>query len=199
MLNCDRRTKTIGILLLILAAAMAAVMFGMPVYAEDAPDTVLDIRDDPAGGKKVAATLRIAAPPDAVRAVLSDYERWPDLFDGRFRMAKLERLNGRVVTDLLITRWPWPGEMRLLCETRELPGGDILTSLIEGNFKRYRRHWRFIPEPNGRAVHTRAELEMLVDIDSWVPDWLFATMLRRDLEAHFKILRDRAVARAGGR
>jgi hypothetical protein len=183
MLNCDRRTKTIGILPLILAAAMAAVMFGMPVYAEDAPDTVLDIRDDPAGGKKVAATLRIAAPPDAVRAVLSDYERWPDLFDGRFRMAKLERLNGRVVTDLLITRWPWPGEMRL----------------IEGNFKRYRRHWRFIPEPNGRAVHTRAELEMLVDIDSWVPDWLFATMLRRDLEAHFKILRDRAVARAGGR
>lgn len=199
MLNGESETKTIGAFPLLLAAAMVAVMFGVPVHAEDVPETVLDIRDDPAGGKKAVATLRIAAPPDAVRAVLRDYERWPDLFAGRFRMAKLERLDGRVVTDLLIRRWPLPGEMRLLCETRELPNGDILTSLIEGNFKRYHRHWRFIPEPNGGVVHTRAEMEMLVEIDSWVPDWLFATMLRRDLEAHFKILGDRAVARAGTR
>lgn len=199
MLNRERRTKPIGTLPFLLAAALVAVTFGMPVGAENPPDTVLDILDDPAGGKKAVATLRIAAPPDAVRAVLSDYERWPDLFDGRFRMAKLERLDGRVVTDLLITRWPLPGEMRLLCETRELPDGDILTSLIAGNFKRYKRHWRFIAETNGGAVRTRAEMDMLVDIDSWVPDWLFATMLRRDLEAHFRILRARAIARAGGR
>ncbi len=169
------------------------------VRAADAPATVLDIHDDPAGGKKAVATLRIAAPPDAVHAVLSDYERWPDLFDGRFRMARVERLDGRVVTDLLIKRLPLPGELRLLCETRELPGGDIVTSLIEGDFKRYRRQWRFVPEMNGGAVHTRAEMELLVDMDSWVPDWLFATMLRRDLETHFKILRERAIERAGAR
>ncbi len=180
------------------AAWAVVILLCGPVLAEQPPATVLDIQDDPAGGKKATAILRIAAPPDAVRAVLSDYERWPGLFDGRFRMAKLERLEGRVVTDLLITRWPLSGEMRLVCETRELPDGDILTSLIAGNFKRYKRHWRFIPEMNGGAVHTRAEMDMLVDIDSWVPDWLFATMLRRDLEAHFRILRERAIARAGG-
>ncbi len=191
--------KFIGTLPFLLAAAMAGSLLGLPVHAEDPAETRLDIQDDPAGGKKAVAMLRIAAPPDAVRAVLSDYERWPGLFDGRFRMAKLERLEGRVVTDLLITRWPLPGEMRLLCETRELPDGDILTSLIAGNFKRYRRQWRFIAEGNGSAIHTRAEMEMLVDIDSWVPDWLFATVLRSDLEAHFRILRERAIARAGGR
>ena len=37
-------------------------------------------------------------------------------------------------------------------------------------------------EMKGGALHTRAEMELLVDMDSWVPDWLFATMLRRDLE-----------------
>lgn len=174
-----------------------ALLVSAGVHAADAPATVLDIRDDPGGGKKAVATLRIAAPSDAVRAVLSDYERWPDLFDGRFRIAKLERLDGRVVTDLLIDRSPLPGEMRLLCETRELPNGEIVTSLIEGHFKRYLRRWRFVPEMNGGVVHTRAEMELLVDMDSWVPDWLFAAMLRRDLEAHFKILRERAIERAG--
>ena len=178
---------------------MMAVMFSGPVCAGEAPDTVLAIHDDPSGGKQAVATLRIAAPPDAVRAVLSDYERWPDLFGGRFRLAKLERLEGRVVTDLLIKRSPLPGEMRLLCETRELPGGDILTSLIAGNFKRYRRHWRFVPEMNGSTIHTRAEMDMLVEIDSWVPDWLFGVMLRRDLETHFRILRERSVEQAGRR
>ena len=169
------------------------------VRAAEAPATVLEIRDDPAGGKKATATLRIAAPPDAVRAVLGDYERWPDLFGGRFRLAKLERLDGRVVTDLLIERSPLPGTMRLLCETRELPGGEIVTSLIEGDFKRYLRRWRFVPVASGATVQTRAEMELLVDLDSWVPDWLFGTMLRRDLESHFKILHKRAVERAGGR
>ncbi len=172
-----------------------ALLGGTTGHAADVPATVLEIHDDPAGGKKAVATLRIAAPPDAVRAVLSDYERWPDLFDGRFRMAKLERLDGRVVTDLLIKRSPLPGEMRLLCETRELPGGEIITSLIEGNFKRYHRQWQFTPETHDGAVHTRAEMELVVDPEMWTPGWLFATVLRSDLEAHFRILRERAVAR----
>lgn len=181
---------------LIVCCAMFA---GMLVHAGDAPATELEIHDDPAGGKKATATVRIQAPPEAVRAVLSDYERWPDLFDGRLRIAKLERLDGRVVTDLLIDRSPLLGTMRLVCETRELPNGEIVTSLIEGDFTRYLRRWRFVPEIHGAAVHTRAEMELLVAMDSWVPDWLFATMLRRDLETHFKILRERALERSGAR
>lgn len=190
---------TLATLRISLAAVCLMGAVGLPAQAADAPATELAIHDDPAGGKKAVATLRIAAPPDAVRAVLSDYERWPDLFGGRFRIAKLERLDGRVVTDLLIDRLPLLGELRLLCETRELPNGDIVTSLIEGDFTRYLRRWRFVPEMHGGAVHTRAEMELLVAMDSWVPDWLFATMLRRDLETHFKILRERALARSGAR
>lgn len=181
------------------AAWVAGCMLlgGTITLAEDVPAAVLEIHDDPGGGKKAVATVFIQAPPGAVRAVLSDYERWPDLFDGRFRIARLERLDGRVVTDLRIKRVPLPGTMRLVCETRELPDGQIVTSLIEGDFKRYVRRWRFVPQANGNAVHTRAEMELVVDPEMWTPGWLFAAMLRSDLESHFTILRERAVAQAG--
>ncbi len=178
-------------------AVCGVLLFPAGVRAGDGPATLLAIEDDPAGGKKAVATLHIPASPEAVRAVLSDYEHWPELFDGRFRLARLERLEGGAVTDLLIDRSPLPGEMRLLCETRQMPNGELVTRLLGGDFKRYLRRWRFVPEANGGAVHTRAEMEMLVDLASWVPDWLFGRMLRSDLEAHFRVLRARAVSRIG--
>ena len=160
---------------------------------------VLDIQDHPAGGKIAVATLRIPAPPDAVRAVLNDFEHWPELFDGRFQLVKLDRQIGRVVTDLHIKRAPLPGYLRMVCETRDLPNGEIVTSLIEGDFRRYLRRWRLVPEVNGAAVHTRAEMELSVSPDTWTPGWLFAKILRSDLETHFAILRERAVATSAGR
>jgi len=182
-----------------VAAVLAVVLASSPVSAVDAPATALEIRDDPAGGMMATATLHIPAPPDAVRAVLSDYERWPELFDGRFEMVKVERLEGRAVTDLRIKRSPLPGTMRLLCETRQLPNGEIVTSLVEGDFTRYRRQWRLTAETNGGAVHTRADMEMTVDPEMWTPGWLFARVLRSDLEAHFAILKERAVAQVVSR
>lgn len=188
-----------GISLVARLVVCGVLLARSAVLAAEGPATVLDIQDDPAGGKKAVATLHIPAPPEAVRAVLNDFEHWPELFDGRFRLARVERFEAGVVTDLLIDRSPLPGEMRLLCETRQTPNGELVTSLVEGNFKRYLRRWRFVPEMNGGAVHTRAEMELLVDLDSWVPDWLFGRMLRSDLEAHFRILRARAVAPVAAR
>ena len=188
-----------GILLVAGLAACGALSAGSAGLAAEAPATVLDIQDHPAGGKKAVATLRIPAPPDAVRAVLNDFEHWPELFDGRFQLMKLDRQEERVVTDLRIKRSPLPGHLRLLCETRNLPDGEIITSLIEGDFRHYLRRWRLVPEGNGTAVHTRAEMELSVDPDTWTPGWLFGTVLRSDLEAHFRILRERAVAQVAAR
>jgi ribosome-associated toxin RatA of RatAB toxin-antitoxin module len=184
----------VGTLQMAVLAMCGALLAGAAVRAADGPATVLDIQDHPAGGKQAVATLRIPAPPDAVRAVLNDFEHWPELFDGRFQLVKLDRQDGRVVTDLRIKRSPLPGTLRLVCETRDLPTGEIVTSLVEGDFRRYLRRWRLVPEDNGAAVHTRAEMELSVDPDTWTPGWLFATVLRSDLEAHFRILRERAVA-----
>ena len=42
-------------------------------------------------------------------------------------------------------------------------------------------------------------MELTVDPEMWTPGWLFAKILRSDLEAHFVILRERAVAQVAGR
>ena len=80
------------------------------------------------------------------------------------------------------------GESRLLGENRELPGGGLVTSLLAGDFRRYRRTWRLVQD--GNEGLTRAEFELLVEVDTWAPDWLMALELRRQLEKHFRILRE---------
>jgi polyketide cyclase/dehydrase/lipid transport protein len=165
--------------------------------AVEAP--MLDIAEEPSGGFRAKAILHIPASPATVRAVLTDYERWPDLFAGRFRVTRLKRESDRVITDLLIKRFPLPGEMRLLCETRERPDGGLVTSLIEGDFTRYVRQWTLTPEPNSPDPQafsgTRAEMDLSLQLKSWVPDWLLIANLRGQLLEHFRILREQAIQR----
>jgi hypothetical protein len=44
-------------------------------------------------------------------------------------------------------------------------------------------------------MQTKADFELLVQVETIVPDWLIAMALRRELEAHFKIVQERASER----
>jgi hypothetical protein len=68
----------------------------------------------------------------------------------------------------------------------------LLTELKGGDFKQYRRFWKLTPIDGG--AHTRAEFELVVEIDMMVPDWIVAAAMRRDLETHFRIIREKALA-----
>lgn len=68
-----------------------------------------------------------------------------------------------------------------------------MTDLKAGDFKRYHRVWKL--SPVGDGSETKAEFELIVEIDSIVPDWLVALAMRRELEAHFRIVKDKALAR----
>ncbi len=151
----------------------------------------LDVRPDPAGGVRATATIGVPVAPAVLQAVLTDYARWPELFEVRMRLANLEWRDGRAVTDLRIQHALLPGERRLLCESRTLPSGGLLTTLKGGDFKRYQRIWRLTPEGDGSR--TRAEFDLVVEVDMIVPDWLMALSLRRELEAHFRLVREKAV------
>jgi len=164
-----------------------------PSLAETVGEPELKIWSDPTGGVRVMASLRIPAAPQVVQAVLTDYESWPALFSNGMRLAHLERTNGRIVTDLYIKRPLLAGEFRLLCETQELPDGGW-TRLMAGDFKRYQRTWRVRSE--GEPDVTRAEFELIVEPNTWLPDWIVKLTLRHELESHFQILRDRAVERS---
>jgi ribosome-associated toxin RatA of RatAB toxin-antitoxin module len=145
------------------------------------------------GGMRVFAVVWLPAPPETVRAVLTDYDRWPELFPGRFRVTAIRREPDRVLTDLQINRSPLPGTLRLLCETRSLPDGSLVTSLVEGDFLQYRRRWVLAEERAGGAVLTRAEVDLRFVLDSWVPTWLMSGGLRSQMEEHFHALHARVL------
>jgi hypothetical protein len=173
-----------------------------PVWPSVQSDPRLEIVTQPSGGFHATATLYIAAPPSAVRAVLTEYEAWPALFNGRFRIIQLQRRVDRVVTDLMIRRSPLPGELRLLCESREMPDGSLITTLLAGDFKRYVRRWTFHADAEGRAtpggrVGTRAVMDLSLELQTILPDWIVVYNMRRELLDHFRILREKALAKAG--
>ena len=78
-------------------------------------------------------------------------------------MAEIREQDGKVFTDIRIDHALLPGERRLLSETRILPTGGLLTELKGGDFKQYRRLWKLTPVDGG--AHTKAEFELLVEID----------------------------------
>jgi hypothetical protein len=159
--------------------------------AAAAEPVVLDVHPEPTGGVKATATVFFPVEPAIIQRLLTDYVHWPDLFDTRMRMAEIHEQNGRVFTDIRIDHALLPGERRLLSESRTVPGGGLVTDLKGGDFKQYRRSWKLSSTEGGG---TRAEFELLVEIDTIVPDWMVAVAMKRELETHFRIVREKGLA-----
>mgnify|MGYP003434063246 CR=1 FL=1 len=171
---------------------MGCLVLGWSEWSPAAEPVVLDVRTEPTGGVKATATIFFPVEVAIIQRILTDYAHWPDLFDGRMKMAEIREQDGKVFTDIRIGHALLPGERRLLSETRTLPTGGLLTELKGGDFKQYRRLWKLTPIDGG--AHTRAEFELVVEIDMMVPDWIVAATMRRDLETHFRITREKVLA-----
>ena len=171
---------------------MGCLLFGSSGWSRAAEPVELDVRTEPTGGVRATATILFPVEPAIIQRILTDYAHWPELFDIRMRMAEVRVQDGKAFTDIRIDHALLPGERRLLSETRTLPTGGILTELKGGDFRQYRRFWKLTPVDGG--AHTRAEFELLFEIDSNMPDWMVALALRRDLETHFRIMREKALA-----
>lgn len=185
-------------LVLLSDCLTALVSFPMAIAtAEEAgsvqPLRALVVRPDPAGGVRAMATLLFPGSPAVLHSILADYGNWPQLFETQMRVAHIEDHEGRVLTDLYISHALLPGEQRLLCESQSLPGGGLVTDLKGGDFKRYHRVWKL--QPAGDGNQTRAEFELLVEVETIVPDWLVAVAMERELNAHFRIIRQKALDR----
>ena len=178
------------VLILLLIPGLSTV----PSLANAGEAETLDVQPDPNGGLHATATLHLPVPPAVVQQVLTDYERWGSLFGVSMRLLRVERLPDRVVTDVYLSHPILPGESRLLCESRELPGGGLVTTLIEGDFKRYQRKWILSQDEDGTS--TKAQFDLVVEVETWAPDWLIAMELKRQLTKHFGILRETVAARA---
>jgi hypothetical protein len=173
---------------------MSCLLLAWSGWSHAAEPVVLDVRTEPTGGVRATARILFPVEPAIIRQVLTDYARWPELFDVRMRMAEIREQDGKVFTDIRIDHALLPGERRLLSETRTLLPGGLLTELKGGDFKQYRRFWKLSPIDGG--VHTHAEFELLVEVDSNMPDWMIALAMRRDLESHFRLVKEKALAQA---
>jgi hypothetical protein len=176
---------------------MVCLVFGWPGWSRAVEPVVLDVRTEPTGGVRATATILFPVEPAIIHRILTDYVHWPELFDVRMRMAEVREREGKVFTDIRIEHALLPGERRLLSETRILPTGGLLTELKGGDFKQYRRFWKLTSVDGG--AHTEAAFELLVEIDTIVPDWMVVVAMRRDLESHFRIMKEQALAQQSGR
>lgn len=145
----------------------------------------------PEGGVKATATLLFPGSPSVLHSILTEYRKWPELFETRMRMVQVEERDGHVLTDVYISHALLPGEQRLLCESQGLPGGGLVTDLKGGDFKQYHREWRL--QAAGEGTQTRAEFELLVEPKIMIPDWLIAVAMERELTVHFHLVRQRAL------
>jgi hypothetical protein len=173
---------------------MGCLLLGYSGWSRAAEPVVLDVRAEPTGGVRATATILFPAPVSVIQAILTDYLHWPELFEVRMKMADVTIQNGVATTDLRIEHALMPGERRLVTESRLLPNGELVADLKGGDFKRYHRRWKLTSVDGG--AQTRADFELVVEIDSVVPDWLVAVATRRDLETHFRIVKEKALAQA---
>ena len=171
---------------------MGCLLFGWSGWSLADEPVLLDVRTEPTGGVRATASILFPAPVSEIQAILTDYAHWPELFEGRMKVADLKVQNGVATTDLRIEHALLPGERRLVIESRMLPDGELVTDLKGGDFTRYHRRWK-LTSVNGGA-QTRADFELVVEVDMRVPDWMVAVGMRRDLKSHFRIVKEKALA-----
>ena len=177
------------------ALAVGCLLWSLLSFAASPPEAdSLTVTTDPGGGVRATAQVFFSAKPEIIQTILTDYAHWPELFEVRMKVASLTMEHGVAMTDLRIEHALLPGERRLVSESRTLPSGGLMTDLKAGDFKRYHRVWKL--NPVGDGSQTKAEFDLVVEIDSMVPDWLVAMAMRQELEAHFRIVKEKALARA---
>jgi hypothetical protein len=164
------------------------------VVAAPVDSESLDVKPESGGGVRALAHVVFPAKPALIQSMLTDYTHWPELFEVHMRLVGLKVRGDVATTDIRIEHALLPGERRLVTESRTLPGGGLVTDLVGGDFRKYHRVWTLTPRNGG--TETSADFELLVAIDSIVPDWLVALAMRRELEAHFRIVKEKAIERA---
>lgn len=151
----------------------------------------LEVKTESGGGIRATAHPLFPAKPEVIQALLADYAHWPDLFEVQMRVAELNIHEGVATIDLRIDHPVMPGERRLVTESRILPSGGLVTDLKGGDFKRYHRVWKL--QPAGEGDLTRADFELIVELDSLVPNWVVAMVTRQELATHFRIVKQKAL------
>jgi ribosome-associated toxin RatA of RatAB toxin-antitoxin module len=158
--------------------------FPLPAMAQRAGLEVSVERLETDGGKvyEVNARGEVAAAPDAVWRILTDYERMPEFVPDLHTTRVLSRSGDQVVlaqtgsARLLFFR----RAIHLVVRVREQPRSRVDVSLMEGDMRVYRCTWQLIPMPETGG--TRVVYSGTMAPKFYVPGMLGSSMLRSDIE-----------------
>ncbi|MDT7044025.1 SRPBCC family protein [Candidatus Nitronereus thalassa] len=136
----------------------------------------------------LTADVMLAAPPETVYAVLSDYPNWPDLFAQPPTINTIQRNNNHVRVSMTFKVSFLPIGLRLATDTEEIPTTLLKTTLIEGDFEQYEWIWTFRPLQDPQ--HTKASVVVHVQPSVWIPHWLLEWVLTSSFTEHLHKLRE---------
>ncbi|MGH8306380.1 MAG: SRPBCC family protein [Steroidobacteraceae bacterium] len=143
----------------------------------------------PRGG--VRAAVRVQASPEAIWSVLTDCSQAPLFVPGLKRCRRIDGApDGRWEDIELEVRYSWLlPEVRYVSRAQYDRPHRIDFHRLSGDLKQEEGRWLLTQTPDGSA--TVVEYEVYLDPGFWIPQFLVARSLRKDVPAVLSRLRDR--------
>ena len=174
-----------------LLICLGVFILARPIWALEPSDS-LSVEIDSKGVALIQARLILPAPPLSVHKVLTDYDRWPDLFPHPPSINNIVREQDQTVVDMSIPAFLLPFTLHLVTATRERSAFQIETRLMKGDFLQYEWVWRFSPTQGGKATLARMTFRVAPTI--WTPDWFLRWALQTEMEGHFERIRQHLIS-----
>jgi ribosome-associated toxin RatA of RatAB toxin-antitoxin module len=152
-------------------------------------EILIDFGDDRRFRGRIRAATLVAAPPEAIWAVLSDCESAPEYLDSVQSCELIETLDGgnaQIFRQRAKLRWFMPSfehEFRLDYE----PYTRISVTRVSGPFQQLDGVWWLVPESPGR---TRVIYRLDIEPGPLIPDFMLSRPLRRDVLNAMRAVRE---------
>lgn len=182
-----------GAVPVLLAALLTGSMVGAAQGAAAIEPLTLEVNRE--GIAVATGVLTLPGSPTLARHLLGDALNWPNLFISHIRVQSVARRGDRTVTDMYLSPPLFLGELHMLVETRESSPHRVETRLVRGDLRRYTHVWQLTPLAGARC--TRAVLDLTIQLNTWVPHWLFRWLMRHELDGHLERVVAEAARRAG--
>ena len=180
---------------LVVAVVVLAGLLRVGTLAAEAPGLGLDVTVlEKAGVYSVLARFFVPHPPDAVRAVLTDYEDIPKFMPQIETSLVLERAPGHaVVRQEANSRFMlFSKRVYLVLDVTEDPEHIVFQDVSQRSFSRYEGSWCLSAEEGGTDVL----YQLVADPSFDVPGFILKRLLQRDSAETIRQLREEIATRA---
>jgi ribosome-associated toxin RatA of RatAB toxin-antitoxin module len=169
-----------------IARLFLCALLSCAVPAMAAPDalavSVARVNTDSGEVYSVSASGEVAAAPDAVWRVLTDYGRMDEYVPDLKKARVLSRNGDRAIIEQFgVVRFLFfRHEIHLVVQAHEQPISQIDISLVDGDMKIYTCSWRIVPVPETGG--TRITYNGTLEPKFYVPAFLGSNMIRADIK-----------------